>query len=112
MATVLVTGGAGYVGSHACKALAAAGHTPVVFDNFSTGWRDAVKFGPVFEGDLLEPDDLGRAFQKHVPDAVMHFAAFSNVGESVQKPDLYWRNNVTGSRGTTTGHVFCGGHNG
>jgi UDP-glucose 4-epimerase len=97
MATVLVTGGAGYVGSHACKALAAAGHTPVVFDNFSTGWRDAVKFGPVFEGDLLEPDDLTRAFQQHAPEAVMHFAAFSNVGESVQKPDLYWRNNVTGS---------------
>lgn len=97
MATVLVTGGAGYVGSHACKALAAAGHEPVVFDNFSTGWRDAVKFGPAIEGDLLDAASLQAAFDAHRPDAVMHFAAFSNVGESVQKPDLYWRNNVTGS---------------
>lgn len=97
MATVLVSGGAGYVGSHACKALAAAGHLPVVFDNFSTGWRDAVQFGPVFEGDLLNPASLEEAFKTHAPDAVMHFAAFSNVGESVQKPDLYWRNNVSGS---------------
>lgn len=97
MATVLVTGGAGYVGSHACKALAAAGHVPVTFDNFSTGWRDAVQFGTVVEGDLLNPQDLDHVFAEHGPEAVMHFAAFSNVGESVQKPDLYWRNNVSGS---------------
>ena len=97
MATVLVTGGAGYVGSHACKALAAAGHTPVAFDNFSTGWRDAVRFGPSHEGDLLDPASLAEAFRVHRPSAVLHFAALSNVGESVQKPDLYWRNNVSGS---------------
>lgn len=97
MATVLVTGGAGYVGSHACKALAAAGHEPVVFDNFSTGWSDAVKFGPSVEGDLLDSAALDAAFNAYQPDAVMHFAAFSNVGESVLKPDMYWRNNVAGS---------------
>lgn len=97
MATVLVTGGAGYVGSHACKALAGAGHEPVVFDNFSTGWSDAVKFGPSVEGDLLDPAALEAAFNAYRPDAVMHFAAFSNVGESVLKPDMYWRNNIAGS---------------
>lgn len=97
MATVLVTGGAGYVGSHACKALAGAGHEPVVFDNFSTGWSDAVKFGPSVEGDLLDPAALEAVFNAYQPDAVMHFAAFSNVGESVLKPDMYWRNNVAGS---------------
>ena len=97
MATVLVTGGAGYIGSHACKLLKAAGHKPVVFDNFRTGWREAVKFGPYIEGDLLNPADLDAAFSEAQPDAVMHFAALSNVGESTQRPDLYWRNNVVGS---------------
>ena len=97
MATVLVTGGAGYVGSHACKALARAGHLPVCFDNLSTGWRDAVRFGPLVEGDLLDPGSIAAAITEHRPDAVMHFAALSTVGESVAQPDLYWRNNVTGS---------------
>ena len=97
MATILVTGGAGYIGSHACKLLKAAGHVPVTFDNFRTGWREAVKFGPLVEGDLLKPDDLSRAFSEHNPDAVMHFAALSLVGESAARPELYWRNNVVGS---------------
>ncbi|WP_370286165.1 UDP-glucose 4-epimerase GalE [Pseudooceanicola nanhaiensis] len=97
MAKVLVTGGAGYIGSHACKALRAAGHTPVTFDNFSTGWRDAVKFGPAEEGDLLDRARLDEVFATHRPDAVMHFAAFSQVGEAMEKPGLYWRNNVMGS---------------
>lgn len=97
MATILVTGGAGYIGSHACKLLKAAGHTPVAFDNFRTGWREAVKFGPLAEGDLLNPEDLARVFAEHRPEAVMHFAALSLVGESAAKPELYWRNNVVGS---------------
>ncbi|MGF1500284.1 MAG: UDP-glucose 4-epimerase GalE [Paracoccaceae bacterium] len=97
MATVLVTGGAGYVGSHACKALASAGHRPVAFDNLSTGWREAVRWGPLVEGDLLDPDALDGAFAAHRPDAVMHFAALSNVGESVSAPARYWRNNVVGT---------------
>lgn len=89
MATVLVTGGAGYVGSHACKALARAGHVPVCFDNLSTGWRDAVRFGPLIEGDLLNPEDLSRAFAEARPDAAMHFAALSLVAESVADPGRY-----------------------
>lgn len=97
MATVLVTGGAGYIGAHACKALRAGGHVPVVFDNFSTGWRQAVKFGEAIEGDLLDPPALAAAFDRVRPDAVMHFAALSNVGESMADPARYWRNNVAGT---------------
>lgn len=96
-ATVLVTGGAGYIGSHACKAIKAAGHTPVTFDNLSTGWVDAVKFGPFEEGDLLDPGRLADVMERHRPDAVIHFAAFSDVGEATRDPGKYWRNNVAGS---------------
>ena len=99
MARVLVTGGAGYVGAHACKALAEAGHEPVTFDDFSTGWREAVRFGPLVEGDLRDPAALERAFADHRPEAVLHFAALSNVGESVTAPLRYWRTNVCGSLG-------------
>ncbi len=95
--SVLVTGGAGYIGSHACKALAAAGFVPVAFDNLSTGWADAVKFGPYEEGDLLSPERLAEVFEKYAPEAVMHFAAFSDVGEATRDPGKYWRNNVLGS---------------
>ena len=94
---VLVTGGAGYIGSHACKALQRAGFIPVTFDNFVTGWKDAIKFGPFEWGDLLNKADIDRVFKEHAPVAVMHFAALSQVGESMQKPGLYWQNNVMGS---------------
>lgn len=94
---VLVTGGAGYIGSHACKALAKAGFEPITFDNLSTGWADAVKFGPLERGDLLDRDTLDAVFRRHSPVAVMHFAALSQVGESMQKPGLYWRVNAGGS---------------
>ncbi|SEK25284.1 UDP-galactose 4-epimerase [Roseivivax marinus] len=97
MATILVTGGAGYIGAHACKALARAGHVPVTFDNLSTGWREAVRFGPLVEGDLSDRAALDRAFADHAPDAVMHFAALSLVGEAMADPGRYWRNNVVGS---------------
>lgn len=80
MTKILVTGGAGYIGSHACKMLKQAGFTPVTFDNLTTGWRDAVKFGPFEEGDLLDRDQIDAAFAKHQPAAVMHFAALSQVG--------------------------------
>ena len=91
---VLVTGGAGYIGSHACKALKKAGYTPVTFDNFSTGWREAVKFGPVEEGDLHDRARLDEVFAKWKPVSVMHFAALSLVGESMKDPGKYWRTNV------------------
>lgn len=97
MKTVLVTGGAGYIGSHACKALKAAGYQPVTFDNLVTGWQQAVKFGPFEQGDLLDRARLDAVFARHQPVAVVHFAALSQVGESMQDPGLYWRNNVTGS---------------
>lgn len=94
---VLVTGGAGYIGSHACKALRDAGYTPVAFDNLVTGWQDAVKFGPFEQGDLLDRSRLDAVFAKWRPMAVMHFAALSQVGESMSMPGKYWLNNVMGS---------------
>ena len=106
--TVLVTGGAGYIGSHACKALAAAGFTPVTLDNFSTGWRDAVKFGPVVEADLMDRGALDAAFAEHRPVAVLHFAALSQVGEAMAEPGLYWRNNVAGSLNLIEAAVAAG----
>ncbi|KKN24133.1 hypothetical protein LCGC14_0897930 [marine sediment metagenome] len=97
MKKVLVTGGAGYIGSHACLALAREGYEPVTYDNLTTGWQDAVKFGPFEQGDLLDRARLDEVFATHEPVAVMHFAAFSDVGESMRDPGKYWRNNVQGS---------------
>lgn len=97
MSHVLVTGGAGYIGSHACKALREAGYTPVTYDNLVTGWQDAVKFGPFEQGALSDRARLDEVFAKWQPVAVMHFAALSQVGEAMAKPGLYWRNNVEGS---------------
>lgn len=94
---VLVTGGAGYVGSHACKVLQAAGYVPVTFDNLSTGWRDAVKFGPLEEGDLADRGRLDEVFARWRPVAVMHFAAISLVGDAMRDPGSYWRVNVLGA---------------
>jgi UDP-arabinose 4-epimerase len=96
MATVLVTGGAGYIGSHACKALAAAGHTPVAYDNLSRGNAWAVKWGPLEEGDILDQDRLQAALARHSADAVMHFAALAYVAESVADPAIYYRTNAQG----------------
>jgi UDP-glucose 4-epimerase len=94
---VLVTGGAGYIGSHACKALAQAGFVPVAFDNLSTGWREAVGFGPLVVGDLMDRSAIDAAFEAWRPVAVMHFAALSLVGESMADPGRYWRVNLSGS---------------
>jgi len=94
---VLVTGGAGYIGSHACKALKAAGYLPVVYDNLSTGWAQAVKFGPLEQGDLNDRARLDQVFANHKPIAVMHFGALSDVGQSAREPGLYWHNNAVGS---------------
>jgi len=94
---VLVTGGAGYIGSHACKALARAGFEPVVFDNLSTGWKGAVRWGPLVEGDLMDRASIDTALAEHRPAAVMHFAALSLVGESMRDPGRYWRVNVGGA---------------
>jgi UDP-glucose-4-epimerase GalE len=93
---ILVTGGAGYIGAHCCRALAAAGYDPVVYDNFSTGHRSFVT-GPLVSGDLTDRALLGRVFAQHDIVAVMHFAAASLVGESVADPQKYYSNNVAGT---------------
>jgi UDP-glucose-4-epimerase GalE len=95
--SILVAGGAGYVGSHACKALAEAGYRPVTLDNLVTGHADAVKWGPLVEADIADVEAVRRAVRDHQITSVMHFAARSLVGESVVKPDLYYENNVTGT---------------
>lgn len=92
--TVLVVGGAGYVGSHTCKALKQNGYEPVVLDNLSTGHRWAVKWGPLVVGDLIHSQDIHNVLDRYAPIAVIHFAAFAYVGESVQHPDKYYHNNV------------------
>src|SRR4051812_1708267 len=94
---VMVTGGAGYVGSHACKALAASGIAPIVFDNLSCGHAEAVLWGPLEIGDILDGDALRRVFQEYQPMAVLHFAASAYVGESLRDPAKYYRNNVVGT---------------
>ncbi len=93
---ILVTGGAGYIGSHCCRALTAAGYQPVVFDNFSTGHRRFVT-GALVTGDLADKAALARAFAEHDIVAVMHFAASSLVGESVVDPQKYYINNLAGT---------------
>jgi UDP-glucose-4-epimerase GalE len=97
MTTVLVTGGAGYIGSHACLALSRAGYTPVTYDNLSRGHREAIRWGPLEEGDLGDFDHLTAVLDHHRPAAVLHFAALAYVGESVGDPSLYYRNNVVGT---------------
>lgn len=97
MTRILVTGGAGYVGSHVCKRLAAHGHEPIVLDNLSRGHRDAVKWGPLEVGDISDSRFLDRVFSRYRVDCVMHFAAVCYVTESVSVPDLYYGNNVSGT---------------
>ncbi|MBS9476107.1 UDP-glucose 4-epimerase GalE [Ancylobacter radicis] len=94
---ILVTGGAGYIGSHACKALQRAGYTPITFDNLETGWAEVVKFGPFEKGDLRDRARLDDVFDRWKPKAVMHFAALSQVGEAVRDPGKYWSANIGGA---------------
>lgn len=94
---ILVTGGAGYIGAHCCKALSEAGYVPVCFDNLSTGHRGFVKWGPLVEGDVNDTQRVVDAIATHEVVAVMHFAAFSQVGESVGDPQKYYLNNVAGT---------------
>lgn len=93
---ILVIGGAGYIGAHICKHLAAMGETPVVLDNLSSGHREAVRWGPFVEADLSDDAALRRVFEHYAPRAVMHFAAFIEVGEGEREPLRFWRNNVSG----------------
>jgi UDP-arabinose 4-epimerase len=92
--TIFVTGGAGYIGAHACKALARAGFVPVTYDNLSTGHAYAVKWGPLIEGELADKAKLKTTFQQYRPAAVFHFAADALVTESMKEPAKYYRNNL------------------
>jgi UDP-arabinose 4-epimerase len=96
METALVTGGAGFVGSHTCKALAAHGFLPVAFDDLSRGHADFVRWGPLVQGDILDAIALNTAFERYRPTAVIHFAALAYVGESMSRPLAYYRVNVAG----------------
>ena len=93
---ILVTGGAGYIGSHTVDALKAAGLEPLIFDNFSTGHRSFVRDTPLFEGDLCNLTDLARVLGKYPIEGVLHFAGKALVGESVQKPEVYYETNALG----------------
>lgn len=105
---IIVTGGAGYIGSHACKVLHRMGFTPITVDNLSTGWSESVKFGPLEQIDLLDSNSVNSIFRKYKPQGVMHFAASSQVAESVRDPIKYWRNNVLGSLNTFQACVLHG----
>jgi len=95
---ILVVGGAGYIGSHMVKMLSLAGHHVVTLDNLSNGYRDAVKYGDFVEGDIADSVLLDKLFAENQFDGVMHFASYIQVGESVEKPSMYYRNNVTNTQ--------------
>ena len=95
--TVLVVGGAGYIGSHTCLALAERGYTPLVYDNFSSGHPECVKWGPVEEGDIRDRDTLGGVLKRHKPIAALHFAGLIEVGQSFKDPEAFYDVNVSGA---------------
>jgi UDP-arabinose 4-epimerase len=105
---VVVAGGAGYIGSHACKAIAARGWTPVVVDNLSTGSREAVRWGELRQVDIRDTDRLASAMKAIGPDAVVHFAGSAYVGESTRRPLDYYDNNVGGTLSLVRACVAAG----
>ncbi|MBC8063830.1 MAG: UDP-glucose 4-epimerase GalE [Chlorobia bacterium] len=98
MTSILVTGGAGYIGSHTAKALAESGYRPVVLDNLFRGHRSAVRYGPFVEADIRDSEAVRQTIRDHKIEAIVHFAALAYVGESVEQPGLYFSNNVEGFR--------------
>ena len=97
MDNILVTGGAGYIGSHVCKELAQEGFNPITYDNLDNGNLSSVKWGPFEKGDILDANRLCSILKKYKPTAVMHFAALANVGESFKNPLKFYKNNIFGS---------------
>lgn len=108
MERILVTGGAGYIGSHTCKALAVEGYEPVVLDNFVHGHEWAVQWGPVVRSDISDAPSVIAAINQYRPAAVIHFAAFAYVGESVNDPLKYYQNNVAGTLGLLDAMIQTG----
>jgi UDP-glucose-4-epimerase GalE len=99
MSEILVVGGAGYIGSHMCKYLHGKGLQPVILDNLSLGHKESVKWGPLYQGELDDPKLLAEIFKNHDIKAMMHFAAFCYVGESVTEPLKYYQNNIAATLG-------------
>ncbi len=97
MKSILVTGGAGYTGSHTYKILSQQGYTPVVLDNLVYGHKEFVKWGPFEEGDINNSEIVEAVFRKYAPAAVIHFAAYAYAVESVADPEKYYRNNIGGT---------------
>ena len=97
MKTILVTGGAGFIGSHACKALANAGYLPLTVDNLERGHAQAVKWGPLEHADIRDENAIRSIFEHWRPEAVLHFAAYAYVGESIIEPLKYYQTNVGGT---------------
>jgi UDP-glucose-4-epimerase GalE len=108
LGAILVTGGAGYVGAHACKTLRRAGFTPVVLDNLSTGHESFVRWGPLVQGDIRDTDTVSHTIRAYHVEAVLHFAASAYVGESVTDPQKYYENNVAGSLSLLTAMLAAG----
>lgn len=108
---IVVTGGAGYIGSHMVKYLSKAGHEVVTFDNFSTGFPAAVCYGRLVEGDLADRPALDKLFSETEYDSVMHFSSYSQVGESVIEPDKYYCNNVANTQNLLDAMVTYGVNN-
>jgi UDP-arabinose 4-epimerase len=106
--SILVTGGAGYIGSHCCKAVAEAGYRPVCYDNLSSGHKSFVQWGPLIVGDVHDSQRITSIIREHDVQAVMHFAAFSAVGESIKDPEKYYFNNVGGTLGLLRGMKEAG----
>lgn len=94
---ILVTGGAGYIGSHVCKELSLAGHLPICFDDLSTGHEAAVKWGPLVQADIADKDQVKECINRYRPEAILHLAASAYVEESTKNPGKYYRNNVAGT---------------
>ena len=105
---ILVTGGAGYVGAHTCKALSRGGYLPVVIDNLSTGHESFVRWGPLIQADIRDTDAVTNAINTFNVDAVLHFAASAYVGESVLDPQKYYENNVAGALALLAGMLAVG----
>lgn len=105
---VLVVGGAGYIGSHTCRVLADRGYTPVVFDNLANGHAEFVKWGELEEGDIRDRARLDEVLAKHRPEAVVHFAALIEVGESTKSPELFYEVNVAGTLNLLTAVMAAG----
>jgi len=106
--SILITGGAGYIGAHCSKAVAEAGFVPVCYDNLSTGHARFVQWGPLIRGDVHDSGKIASAIREHRVQAVMHFAAFSSVGESTADPQKYYVNNVGGTLALLRGMMDAG----